>query len=259
MLEIWGFKVIVESNITPKLRACDEGVICESPIVINGFAPESKHYEYWKVWSDGSTPKTGQPLTAPQFRVIIQTIRKPMGLLLGMFLTITRKPIFPTLTTASADLLFPNLYTGHPACVHIRTEYWLRNLRCILEIDQARTSSKTQHDGYQGDQRCFGPTRWNDWRRAGTGSFSSTSTYWQCFSHQSSTRVLWCQSERLYVATDKQVGIHPSFVLAKCTVAPMRQLSIPYHKLMIFKVIKLELTVCSSSSPVLDLTWTECC
>ena len=31
-----GFKVIVESNITPKLRACDEGVICESPIVING-------------------------------------------------------------------------------------------------------------------------------------------------------------------------------------------------------------------------------
>ena len=36
MLEIWGFKVIVESNITPKLRACDEGVICESPIVING-------------------------------------------------------------------------------------------------------------------------------------------------------------------------------------------------------------------------------
>ena len=35
MLEIWGFKVIVESNITPKLRACDEGVICESPIVFN--------------------------------------------------------------------------------------------------------------------------------------------------------------------------------------------------------------------------------
>ena len=30
-----GFTVIVESNITPKLRACDEGVICESPIVIN--------------------------------------------------------------------------------------------------------------------------------------------------------------------------------------------------------------------------------
>ena len=36
MLEIWGFRVIVESNITPKFRACDEGVICESPIVING-------------------------------------------------------------------------------------------------------------------------------------------------------------------------------------------------------------------------------
>ena len=32
----WGFRVIVESNITPKFRACDEGVICESPIVING-------------------------------------------------------------------------------------------------------------------------------------------------------------------------------------------------------------------------------
>ena len=37
MLEIWGFRVIVESeyntqNITPKFRACDEGVICESPI-----------------------------------------------------------------------------------------------------------------------------------------------------------------------------------------------------------------------------------
>ena len=30
------FKVIVESNITPKLRACDEGVIRASPIVING-------------------------------------------------------------------------------------------------------------------------------------------------------------------------------------------------------------------------------
>ena len=36
MLEIWGFRVIVESNITPKFCACDEGVICESPIVING-------------------------------------------------------------------------------------------------------------------------------------------------------------------------------------------------------------------------------
>ena len=36
MLEIWGFKVIVESNITPKLRACVEGVICELLIVING-------------------------------------------------------------------------------------------------------------------------------------------------------------------------------------------------------------------------------
>ena len=36
MLEIWGFKVIVGWNITPELRACDEGVICESPIVING-------------------------------------------------------------------------------------------------------------------------------------------------------------------------------------------------------------------------------
>ena len=31
-----GFRVIVESNITPKFRAYDEGVICESPIVING-------------------------------------------------------------------------------------------------------------------------------------------------------------------------------------------------------------------------------
>ena len=30
-----GCRVIVESNITPKFRACDEGVICESPIVIN--------------------------------------------------------------------------------------------------------------------------------------------------------------------------------------------------------------------------------
>ena len=36
MLEIWGFRVIVESNITPRCCACDEGVICESPIVING-------------------------------------------------------------------------------------------------------------------------------------------------------------------------------------------------------------------------------
>ena len=31
-----GFRVIVESNITPKFRACDEGVTCKSPIVING-------------------------------------------------------------------------------------------------------------------------------------------------------------------------------------------------------------------------------
>ena len=36
MLEIWGFRVIVESNITPKFRACVEGVICESTIVMNG-------------------------------------------------------------------------------------------------------------------------------------------------------------------------------------------------------------------------------
>ena len=48
MLEIWGFRVIVESNITPKFRACDEGIICESPIVING-------RETFDAWFVGST------------------------------------------------------------------------------------------------------------------------------------------------------------------------------------------------------------